>query len=222
MFRKLSRVYLFIAFFCLLSFSGFGQTSLNWMEPYYMNILKSMKIDYNKPSGFEEISYLECFDSIPRVENLLSCIATQLHSDDGQFIAFIPIYRPLNEGDSINIKSMFPDAIFPGVDRRHESLAKAGIELSLGKAAAKNWRKYVDYYPQKDAVLKFNADTALSYSIKLKPEDYYKNRFKNLKVLVLQKRGRGIVNFYCFYTDKAQPNFTKYWKSIEGVFRYED
>ena len=219
---KMGRLFVFLVVFYFTLTACFGQSSLSWMDKYYVNTLKTMKIDYNRPSGFDEISGKECFDSIPALKDLISCVSNQLHSNDGQFIAFIPVYHPLTKKDSIDISRMFPDSVFPGVNRIHEPLAEAGIKLSLGEAAAKNWRRYVNYYPQKDAVSKFNADTALSYSIKLDSQEYYKNKFNHLKVLILQKRDRGYINFYCFYTDKAQPNFSKYWKAIEGVFRYRD
>lgn len=53
-------------------------------------------------------------------------------------------------------------------------------------------------------------------------KEYFQGKYSHLDALYLQKKGRGFVNFYCFYTDKAKRDFSRYWKAIEGVFRYHD
>ena len=204
-----------------LPIAGLGQSE-EWMPQYHIDILKSMKLTYKKPDGFTEVPGTECFKFIPKLKLILTCAGNQLHSEDGQFIAFIPIYRILTKQDSIDIKRMFPNGIFEGVDRRHASQIRGNIRYSLGDTAAQNWKSYVTYYSSTDARYKFNADTAISFSIKLNPGEYYLGKYNHLDALFLQREGKGFINFYCFYTDKAKKHLAKYWNAIEGIFRYED
>ena len=80
----------------------------------------------------------------------------------------------------------------------------------------------MQYYSQKETKEKFNANTAFTYSVKLNDDELYKDKYKSLKVLVLQKRDRGFVELYCFYTDDGAKELEKYWALLENAFRYED
>ncbi len=80
----------------------------------------------------------------------------------------------------------------------------------------------MQYYSQKETKEKFNANTAFTYSVKLNDDELYKDKYKFLKVLVLQKRDRGFVELYCFYTDDGAKELEKYWALLENAFRYED
>ncbi|MCL4640562.1 MAG: hypothetical protein M5Z89_16310, partial [Olivibacter sp.] len=99
---------------------------------------------------------------------------------------------------------------------------KYNIIYAMGKEAGKNWREYVDYYPARKARRKFNADSAFFYSIKLEPKDYYQNKYNHFDILCLAKRRRGVIFFYCFYTDEGKKKFNKYWKAVEGILRFLD
>jgi hypothetical protein len=203
-------------------FSILGDTSKEWMVEYHRDILKSMKLRYSKPGLFRESPGTECFKAFPKLSLIITCAGNQLHSADDEFVAFIPVYRILTKQDSIDIKKMFPDALLEGLDQVHVNQIKGNIRYAFGDSAARNWKNHVTYYSPIDARNKFNADTAISFSLPLNANDYYQGKYNHLDALFLQKQGRGFICLYCFYTDKARKDLANYWKAIEGTFRYED
>ena len=100
--------------------------------------------------------------------------------------------------------------------------SKTILDIHWGDTAAQNWKSYVTYYSSTEVRHKFNADTAISFSIKLNPGEYHLGKYNHLDALFLQRSGRGFVNFYFFYTDKGKKQLAKYWSAMEGVLRYED
>jgi hypothetical protein len=121
------------------------------------------------------------------------------------------------------MKRYFPNMpLFNVIDKMPNKKTKNNMRESIGEEAAANWREYVDFYPTDKAKNIFNADTALKYSIKLQPQDYYLEKYKYLDLLVVQKKGGGCVNVQCFYTEEGKKELPLYWKEIEGIFRYED
>ena len=200
----------------------FSQSDMDWMGPHYAEILKTMKLTYKKPVGFSEVMGVECFKNNPKLERIITCAGHQLHSNDEQFIAFIPIYKIFDKKDSIDMQKLMPSRSFDVIDKLHTSQIRNKIRHSLGKESERNWKKYVKYYSAEEARHKFNADSAIFFTIKLDSADYFKGKYNHLEALYLQKKGRGFVNFYCFYTDKAKKDLPAYWKAIEGIFRYDD
>ena len=193
-----------------------------WMPPEHVAILKWMKLNYKKPHGFKE-AYLEseCFSSNPKLALLLTCISNKLYNDEGDFIAFMPIYPVLSPQAVAEWKKIIPNFKYE-MNQIHISQAREMIKLDIGDKAAEEWRKHVTYYSEKDAKRKFNADTAFTFSLKLDSGQYYKDRYQYLDVLFIQKNGRSFVNLCCFYDETGKKNLPKYWKAIEGLLRYED
>jgi len=192
-----------------------------WMIKGDFLLLKSMKVVYNRPLHFYEVKGAECFKKYPKLENILACAFNQLHSNDEQFIVFIHV-EFFTKKDSIDMKRSFPNMKFDVIDKMPNKKTKYDIRMSFGDEAAANWREYVDFYPTDKAKSIFNADTVMKYSIKLQPQDFYLEKYKNLDVLVLQKKGGGYITLYCFYTEEGKKELPLYWKEIEGVFRYKD
>ena len=219
----------FIAAFCVIAFLlclcrafiAFGQSKAILVPTHTVDALKLMNVAYNKPIGFEEVPGTECFKSWPKLEEIITCSSRQLRSEDGQFLAFTSMYRTLNKEDSIFISKISPNG-FIGTEWIHEASIKHHIELSWGEKAAENLKKYVEYYPAGKARRKFNADSAMFYSVKLEPEDYYQNKYNHFDILCLAKKRRGVVFFYCFYTDEGKKKFNKYWKAVERTIRFLD
>jgi len=200
-----------------------------WMAKYEIDILKSARISYHKPASLTEVRGSECFRGNPKLEEVVSCAGNQLHSKNGDFIAFLPVYKFLTKMDSVRMQKSFPGMPIVDLDNQHAAMVRAKVLLSLSKNASIrgenadfNWRQYVTYYSDKDARRKFNADTAIKVPFPLKKEEAYLGKYNNLIALVLQKNGRGFVIIYCFYTDKAKRKLNYYWKQIEGIYRYED
>lgn len=195
----------------------------NWMQIQELDILKSMKLTYRKPAILDEVKGLECFEGNPQLNEILTCAKHQLHSKDGQFIAFIQIFKPITEADTLFMKKLNPFRSYDFVDKQHIIHMKKDLRVSLLKEGSLNWDHYVTYYSPNDAKSKFNADTAIFLPIDIiLPKFYYKGKYNNLEALYLQKKGSGFVNFYWFYTDEAKKDLPLYRKAIEKVFRYDD
>lgn len=199
-----------------------------WMSGDDINFLKTIRLNYRTPSLFSEIPIVECFKGNPRLEFMLGCAGNQLISHDKEFIAFIPLKRFLSKKDSIDLRKSFPGASIPDLNSQHIYSIRAQVLSSLGKDASLkgenasfNWRKYVRYYSCKDAKQKFNADTAITYSITLNGNEIYKSKYRFLKILVLQKKDRGFIEMYSFYSGKNNTDFNKYWSLIESAFKYD-
>jgi hypothetical protein len=201
---------------------AFSQSVDDWMGSYHTEILTTMKINYRKPVDLEEIKGVECFEQNPKLQAILTCVGHQLVSDDGEFLAFIPIYKVFTKADSAYMQKMRPQSTLYSTDKQHINQIKNAISVSLGKEAAQSWKNQVTYYSKNEAIQKFNADSSVFLNIKIDSNNLYKGIYNHLDVLYLQKKGRGFVNFYCFYSDKGKKDLAKYMKSIEGIFRYED
>lgn len=231
--RILLKGLLFLALFCLCQ-TGFGQQiyiigadnshllGKGWMAPESVAYLKSMKLNYKKPDGFKE-TYLasECFEPNSKLARMLTCVGNKLYTEEGDFIVFMPVYPILSPKDVANWKEIIPNFKYE-IDQLHINQVRQMIKVGLGDKAAGEWRKHVTYYSTKDAKSKFNADTAITFSLKLDSTEYYKNKYKYLDVLLIQKNGRSFVGFYCFYDEKGKKNLPKYRKAIEDILRYED
>lgn len=193
-----------------------------WLSQFYRNILDTMKITYKASSLFVEVTGSECFNDKPFLKASLTCVTHQLQSKDGEFVAFIAIYKPFTKKYSIEMKKLLPGASFNYVDKQHISNIKGNIQWLVSREASDNWKKHVIYSPAEEAHQKFNADTAILIPIELTERDYYKGKYNHFNALYLQKKGRGFVNFYYFYTDAAKKDLPLYIKEIEGILRYED
>lgn len=193
-----------------------------WLTQDSRDLLDTMHLAYKAPSDFEEIMGMECFTDQPKLWSILSCATHKLQSKDGEFVAFINIFKPFTKKDSIEMKKLFPQFSHDYVDKQHISNIKGNLRGSLGNVGATTWKDYVSYLPDKEVHEKFNADTAILIPIKLDSMTYYKGTHNHLDALYLQKKGRGFVSFYMLYTDKAKKDLVKYKKAIEGIFRYKD
>lgn len=192
-----------------------------WIAPQDVAILKSMKLKYKKPRGFKEAYRAsECFEPNSKLSLSLTCVVNKLYTKEEDFIAFMPLHRVFGPEEIADWKKIIPNFNYD-VDQILNSNLKRIIRVWYGDEAAGDWEQYVTYYPTAEAKRKFNADKAVTFSIKLDSAEYF-DRYKYLDVFSIQKKGRGSVSFYCFYDEKGKKNLAKYKKAIEGVLRYED
>lgn len=192
-----------------------------WMPKHDVDILKTMKLRYQKPKDFKEVPGTDCFDSIPKLMQIISCAGNQLHSNDEHFLAFISMRRPFTSQEIIRLKELFGNGLYEN-DKAHINQIRTDIEYAYGHQAALHWRKYVTYYSPAEAKNKFNADTAVIFSVKLDSAEYYKKKYRFFDALFLEKKERSWVSFYCFYDEAGKENLSNYMKAVESVFRYED
>jgi len=197
-------------------------TDARWLTQDARDLLDTMHLKYTAPANFDEIAGIECFRDQPKLWGLtLSCIFHELRSKDKEFVAFFTFYKPFGKSDSIRMGSLFKTT-YDLIDKQHIAHIKGNIRGSLGEAAIANWKDHVLYLPSEEAHQKFNADTVIQVPIKLDSATFYRGKYNHFDALYLQKKGRGFLTFYTFYTDKAKKKLTKYQKEIEGIFRYRD
>ena len=233
--KRISLINLFVLFFLFLSQTGFGQEYYiiggdnshlkeeGWMSSLDKNILKSMKLSYEKPEEFKE-AYLgasECFKSNPKLSRMFTCINNKLYTEEEDYITFMPIYRMLTPEEVSQFDKMFPN-INHGNDHAHINQIRNMIKRWYGDHAGETWEDYVTYYPTEEAQRKFNADTVITFSIELNTTEYYNDRYKYIDVLFIHKKGRRYVYLISFYDEKGKKNLAKYREAVEGILRYED
>lgn len=200
---------------------GRGRTITVTGDPSPKAPLKELKLKYSKPDGFNEVHKSECFDDNIKLKSMLYCISNQLVSEDEEFVAFFPLHRPYAKSDSISINKMFSGSL-RSLNGMHLNELKHHIGKAYDAEAAKHWKDYVTYYSSAEAKTKFNADTAISYTIRLDSNTFYRGKYSHVAALLLQKKDLGFVCMTFFYTDRANGKLKKYWQAMEGMLRYEE
>lgn len=214
-----------------------------------LSVTEEMKMRYNKPEGFSEDDSEECFKENSRVRSAFKiCLSPWLRSDDGQFISFLqffPIYTeeyeerlnyvfnrrrqryPTDEmkekhhrwkmkhilQDFYHVSALYVDSNDP---------TRILSDPSRARDIGESWRDSIAVLSTEEARSKWNASSAYCFPLHLQPKDYYKKDYKHLKVLLIQREGRGYACIYSFYTDEAKANLDKYWRKVEKMLRFED
>jgi len=193
-----------------------------------------MRVNYRKPDRFDEISGYETFKYSPDLQNIVGrSVGHQLNAQDGQCIIFICFFEPINDIQYvISHQHHSPDNPCKVLDMRHMWQIRASVIYALGydydyflqKKNFVNWRRYLEYYPDKQTQKIFNADTAIRVSLNLLPDKVYnyKEKYKYLDMLVLQKMKRGFIQIFVFTTEEGRKNLPYYWEKIETIFRYQE
>lgn len=221
-FNKMYPILLFFAFFSCSVF-GQGGDENTWLTPRSKEIMNSMGIVVQTPQGFEfNKSFVrECFDGTLKLQNAFTCVNHKLVSDDNECVVFMPIRRVLTKEDSIRINSMFKGSI-KSLNNFHNNQLMHQLKSLRGDQTTVNWKEAVTYYSDEEAKSKFNADTAIYYSIKLEDEPTYDGRYNNVYSLFIQKKDRFYINIIIFYSDKIKNVFDEKLVQIENMIRYED
>jgi hypothetical protein len=186
----------------------------SWLNYNSTETLRSMNLEYRHPKDFTGSYSTECFDEYPDLEKRSSCWSMKIQSNDGHFIAFLYFETNSLPQDSVWHKTN------PALakDMIHIMYIKKDLAATLEKEEANQWQKHVQYYLEKEAKSKFNADTAIIYSLKL--SEPYKNKYNHCKTLIIQKKSRGFVSVQCFYDDMAAEKNSGYMNDMEGIFKY--
>lgn len=192
-----------------------------WMGTDGRMVADDMKLKYRKPKGFRHKPSIECFNDHPKLKSTFTCMSHQIHSDDGQMIVFLT-FTIFSKELQNEINELFPQHATELVDKQHRWQMRGIITKYYGEGIGESWRDSITVYSGAEARRKFNADSAFTFTLHLRPADYYKKDFKHVKVLLIQRMGRGYAYICSFYTDKAKTKFDKYWRRIEKTLRYKD
>lgn len=209
---------LFILSFAF-SIKGYGQ----WDEDI-MDCL--MGLEYRIHEDFVLCGEMDCFDSIPKLNEALTCQKNKFNSKDGHVKIFVEVFKPMTREDSTDYARFLPKkAIIPPVNTQHiyQIIGRIRAFHAYTQEEAENrWREYVYYFPQEEARQICNADTLISYTLILGENESYESRYKHIAVYYMQKYNRGNMGIYCFYDDEAAKNPEKYMKNILSMFHYRE
>ncbi len=185
-----------------------------WLGSVSNTLTDEMRIKYKKPKGFVENSIDARFDAYPNLSRCFSLLFNRLDSSDKEYVSFLTVHSVSTKQFQYNQKSLHH------ADRRHVNQL-SGIIKRFYDITDYHYPDHIQFFTDKQAKTKFNADSAMRVSFELEPEDYYLQKYKYIDILLLQKQSRGYVYFVSFYTDTAKQNLNWYRKEIESVLRYE-
>ena len=106
------------------------------------------------------------------------------------------------------------------MESSHLSNIKGDFIKNIGKRDISLSDLPLTYKSSKFAREAFNADTVIAYPLKM--WDKFEDKYTHCLVMALQKRYRGIILFYCLYTDEGSKKLDYYLQLLEKVFWYRD
>lgn len=201
-----------IGSFCQLT--TFAQ-SFRLNDDHYINkrdvyTLQSIDMTYFPPKEFYGTRNRFEYKSAPSFGRIGSIIESSIESKDHTVAILFYIDYIFNKKDSIS--TLFIDKFKMNLNQMHLNLLKSSPDI-----------KNINYYSNKDAFVKFNADTALVFDVdmhgEILSEKHLFGRYYKCKALLLQKNERGYITMFCFYNEDKDWN--KYQKTIEKLFRYK-
>lgn len=185
--------------------------------------LSRNQVRYTQPADFELVrsgkDYLECFHSEKYTSfnpASLTNFVDKLISKDKNFIVFIEI-PPVFSRDSVYIDADFLPDLKQEINTSHCKHIHFDFCWNTGRDTPLT-QCPISYQSSDYARSAFNADTVLTYPLKMWKK--YENKYNNCQVMVLQKNTRGYICLYFFYTDEGKRNFENYMKLLKGLFWY--
>ena len=142
-------------------------------------------------------------------------------SKDSNFIAYVsvpPIF--CGDKDSIYADFSFKTGFMIEMNTYHLTHIKADFLKNTGKRVAFLSELPITYKSSKYARESFNADTVITYPLKM--WEKYENKYTHCLVILIQKRYRGCIPLYCLYTDEGAKKLNHYIKSLKKVFWYRN
>lgn len=122
--------------------------------------------------------------------------------------------------DSIYADFSFKTGFMIEMNTYHLTHIKADFLKNTGKRVAFLSKLPITYKSSKYARESFNADTVITYPLKM--WEKYENKYTHCLVILIQKRYRGCIPLYCLYTDEGAKKLNHYIKSLQKVFWYRN
>jgi hypothetical protein len=148
-----------------------------------------------------------------------------LESKDGEFIGVFDISTYL-------LKDSEKQPSVKRLNECHFFIMRESLFLSRGHTYPKmarrlrwiSWKtlkRKMHYQPANYMDNKFNADTVITYKIRLKSGERFREKYKHCEVLIFTKTNVGCAAFYCFYTKEGYRKRDEYMREIGQMFRYK-
>ena len=231
----------------LLYSQDFDLKNLASPSEYVARAIKSVNIPpsfrrIDKALEREEDKVFECFLENSALSYFFSCIAPLGYSSDGEFAVLMygPSHKTAQDSiDFMKIRTVLdtlcmikgaerPRKVASGPANFHRVTMNVHLNKMLQRDKAyevtpEEFEKYFTFYPEEYARTKFNADSAATYyywpTIETQP---YQGKYIGSKALLLQKKDKGHLVLYCFYTEKSKYYIDDFMKEIEGIVWFKD
>ena len=220
--------------FLLLLFSSIAYSqenkSLKKLFPVDWYTLDRNQIQFNQPKEFtleidtlqkENAIRLRCIVS-EKFHGLLTVYYNHLISRDKNFIVYIsvpPVF--CRKEDSTYIDTGLMPELKHKINNSHLIYIKGDFWGNIGGERITSLQNLpLNYRSSKYARKTFNADTVITYPLKMWQK--LENKYNHCQVVMIQKNTRGFIFLYCFYNDRAIKRLKYYFKSLEKVFWYRN
>jgi hypothetical protein len=202
------------------------------LAPTKEAILETMGIQYFPSDKFVFEKKYEGFKSLPRFKLMLGNNYPILEAKDEEFVGVFDISTYIEkryEKKPISVRHVSIEQL----NEYHFILLRCALFLSKGYKYPKmsnrlKWlslkkiKRAVHYQPSNYLDNKFNADTIITYKIKLKSGESFREKYKHCEILVFTKTNVGCTAFYCFYTKEGYKKRDEYIREIGQMFRYKE
>jgi hypothetical protein len=206
-----------------------------WITP----TLKSINI----PDSFKRSEKtVDCFLEENKFLQPFNCLLIIGYSFNEEFAVLMYGPSRYTVQDSIDFMTIHPVidvlCMAMGAERPIRVAPSPGIHHRLSMNIHLNWllrrdklhevtpdefKKYITYYPEEYARCKFNADSAATYNCWPEQEEKpYQGKYTGCQALMLQKKEKGHLILFCFYTEKSKSYLTDFMKKIEGIVWFSD
>lgn len=181
------------------------------------------QVQYTKPKGFDLITN----DSIGKETLSFLCskdfhfylpqIHSKLVSQDKDVIIFIYV-PPVYSKDSVYIDMPLATDLKIKINTYHIDQIKADFYMNTGKRPSTLQGLPIHYQSVDYAQKAFNADTVITYPLKMWKK--YENKYNHCQVMMIQKNKRGLIQLICVYNQRKQLKYCL--KEMERIIWYRN
>ena len=204
---------MFLFFQLLFTGGAYSQKGWDWMPLWERSVLDSvMNIYYihNEKVNFDTVF-------IDREKKIIDKI--NLTSDDGRIMTRFDFSQPFTRDDSIRAVSVSSAHVWDRVNREHIWKAIEFLNAEHDDVND-NWKKYVSYLSNSEAKTKFNADTAIYFSLQKNP--FSGSKYEKSDVLIIHKKDRGCLAMFFLYNTDSKEKLNDYITAMERSIKYGD
>lgn len=181
------------------------------------------QVSFSLPDGFwcdgfgwTGISFLKSPEYDFVGDPIADCVS--ILSDNKDFISFMTIHSPY-----LYFGGLTPEDLRQYghglADRLHMNTIAGYVHYNTGNPDTQNYPIY--YHAAEYARRSFNADTVITFPLKIWGEPYSK-RFRHCQCMIIQKSGRGHIQIITPYTKEGEKELDSYLCSLEKMVWFRD
>lgn len=147
----------------------------------------------------------------------VSWVYSKMKSKDNKFVTFIDVSSSNYSKDGIYVYTPLAPDLKLKIDEQHLGQINTDYSYNTGKD---NAPQNLHYKSTDDARQKCNADTIITYSMKVWKA--YEEKYNRCKVMIIQKNQRGYIRLLTLYNNKDKRVFNRYQKTLEKMIWYRE